>query len=72
MKRMLGVLMLVLVSVTAPRQAGAQSSPAEIAILKKKAAAGDALAQYNLGWRYESGEGVPQDNTEAIVLRARG
>ena len=42
MKRMLLLLMLVLISTATPRSAGAQSSPAEIAILKKKAAAGDA------------------------------
>ena len=66
MKRMLGVLMLVLVSITAPRQAGAQSSPAEIAILKKRAAAGDGKAQYNLGLMFDFGEGVPESKAEAV------
>ena len=27
---------------------------------------GDAVAQFNLGWTYSTGEGVPQDNTEAF------
>jgi len=67
MKRMLGVLMLVLLSTTAPRCVGAQTrSPAEIAILKKKAAAGDANAQSSLGYAYANGTGVPQDNAEAV------
>jgi len=49
MKRLLCVVMLVLLSTATPRHAGGQSSPAQIAILKKKAAAGDAIAQMNLG-----------------------
>ena len=66
MKRMLGVLMLVLVSMATPPSAGAQSSPAEIAILKKKAAAGDATAQLRLGTMYDRGRGVPEDKAEAV------
>jgi len=67
MKRLLGVLILVLVSTTAPRCVGAQAqSPAEIAILKKKAAAGDANAQGSLGYAFTVGRGVPQDNAEAV------
>jgi hypothetical protein len=27
---------------------------------------GDAVAQYNLGWMYDHGEGVPENNTEAM------
>ena len=27
---------------------------------------GDADAQYNLGWMYDEGQGVPQDNKEAV------
>ena len=44
----------------------ATGAPAKIAILKNKAAAGDANAQYELGVAYSKGEGVPQDNTEAV------
>ena len=67
MKRMLGMLVLVLLSTTAPRCVGAQAqSPAEIAILKKKAAAGDATAQNNLAFMYDNGTGVPEDKAEAV------
>ena len=66
MKRMLIVVMLVLVSMVTPRSAVGQSSPAEIAILKKKAAAGDASAQYSLGDMYSNGKGVPENKTEAV------
>ena len=66
MKRMLGVLMLVIISMATPRSADAQSSPAEIAILKKKAAAGDANAQYMLGLTYDLGQGVPENKAEAV------
>ena len=34
--------------------------------LKIKAESGDAIAQSMLGWSYSSGQGVPQDNTEAV------
>ena len=27
---------------------------------------GDAMAQTNLGWMYDNGEGVPEDDTEAV------
>ncbi len=65
MKRIFGVLMFVLLSTTAPRCVGAQTqSPAEIAVLKKKAAAGDAKSQGRLGYAYFNGEGVSQDKAE--------
>ena len=32
---------------------------------REKAEQGDAKAQYNLGWMYYKGEGVPQDDAEA-------
>lgn len=67
MKRLFGVLMLALLSTTAPRCIGAQAqSPAEIAVLKKKAAAGDAAAQVSLGDTYYLGEVVPKSMTEAV------
>ena len=45
------------------------SSPS--AVLKfedaqKKALNGDAKAQFQLGWMYSKGQGVPKDNTEAV------
>jgi uncharacterized protein len=40
-------------------------TPEEIEQLKKDAEQGDALAQYNLGRMYETGEGVPKDYKEA-------
>ena len=66
MKQMLIVVMLVLGSMATPRSADAQTSPAEMAILKKKAVARDALAQFNLGNAYYDGTGVPQNKTEAV------
>ena len=39
---------------------------AEAADLRKKAEAGDAAAQTNLGIKYAKGEGVPQDSKEAV------
>lgn len=37
-----------------------------------KAEQDDAEAQYNLAWRYLDGEGVPQDNKEAVKWFAKG
>jgi TPR repeat protein len=34
--------------------------------LEERAEAGDAEAQYNLGWMYSNGDGVPQDHKEAV------
>ena len=33
---------------------------------RKKAEQGDANAQFNLGWMYAIGDGVPKDSTEAV------
>jgi len=33
---------------------------------RKAAEQGVAIAQYNLGWMYENGEGVPQDDVESV------
>jgi hypothetical protein len=38
-----------------------------ITILKEQAASGDAVAQYYLGKAYETGKGVPQDNTQDAI-----
>ena len=38
----------------------------DIQALKARAEAGDAFAQYNLGYAYDLGEGVPQNHVEAI------
>ena len=35
--------------------------------LLTKAIAGDASAQFNLGWMYAYGRGVPKDDTEAVA-----
>ena len=44
-----------------------QGQPADFfAATKKAAESGDAIAQANLGWMYQSGEGVPQDYAEAM------
>ena len=66
MKRLLGILMLVLLSTTAVGCVGTQASSPDIAQLKKKAAAGNADAQTSLGVAYALGEGVPEDKAEAV------
>ena len=38
----------------------------EVAALRAKANAGDADAQFNLGFMYGTGRGVPQDDVEAV------
>jgi TPR repeat protein len=43
------------------------SSAQSIAELKKQAAAGDASAQFKLGFAYDSGNGVPKDQAEAVL-----
>ena len=42
-----------------------QAQTPEIDALRVRAEAGDAEAQYNLGFRYATGRGVPQDDAEA-------
>ena len=64
MKRMLGVLMLVLVSVATACEKPTPEQ--QLAKLKARAAAGNAAAQDSLGTMYDNGTGVPQDNTEAV------
>ena len=34
---------------------------------RQKAKSGDAAAQANLGYLYDTGEGVPKDSTEALT-----
>ena len=51
---------------TAPGQATSAVTAADFAATKKDAESGDAEAQYNLGLMYDNGEGVPQDNAEAV------
>jgi uncharacterized protein len=47
--------------------AGFAQAP-DFAEWRKKAEAGDADAQYNLGMKYLDGKGVPRDYTEAVNL----
>ena len=39
-----------------------------IEAIRTRANAGDADAQFGLGYMYETGEGVPQDDVEAVAL----
>ena len=41
--------------------------PNEMAALRMRANAGDARAQFNLGHAYRNGQGVPQDDAEAVL-----
>ncbi len=43
-----------------PRESG------EIAILRAKAESGNADAQNDLGWMLDTGDGVPEDDAEAV------
>ena len=42
-----------------------------IEALRSRANAGDADAQFSLGYMYETGEGVPQDAVEAVAWYRR-
>ena len=65
MKRLRGILMLVLLSTTAVGCVGTQASSPDIAQLKKRAAAGNADAQTTRGVAYDNGQGVPEDYIQA-------
>ena len=45
---------------------GAQAQTPEIDALRARAAQGDAAAQYDLGARYATGFGAPQDDAEGV------
>ena len=64
------VLVLVVVVVTlglvCSLPAHAQTPDETIAELRALAEQGDALAQFNLGRMYATGEGVPQDDAAAV------
>ena len=45
---------------------GCGQDPDPLTELRRQAEQGDASAQYNLGAMYENGEGVPQDDQEAL------
>jgi len=42
---------------------------ADVAALRRRAEQGDAQAQYDLGYAYDKGQGVPQDYVEAYKWR---
>ena len=60
--RIVAVAVLVALALCVPVQA---QTP-EIDALRVRAEAGDAEAQNNLGVMYANGEGVPQDDAEAV------
>ena len=64
-RRLLGGMLAVLrggaATVTEPTET------AEIANLSVKAILGYANAQYNLGLAYDNGQGVPQDDAQAVA-----
>ena len=59
-KALLFVLALAVIPV------GVDAQGTELAQLRALAEQGNAVAQYNLGFRYANGDGVPQDNAEAV------
>jgi len=58
--RMIPLAIVLLAALACP------AFPEDIRTLSKRAEGGDAMAQYNLGVEYASGQGVPQDYTEAV------
>ena len=72
-----GMLALLLVSGVACKQSSsvqapaqtepAPTAPADVAVLRVKANAGDADAQWLLGLAYADGQGVPQDYAQAAA-----
>ena len=63
-KALLFVLALAVIPV------GVDAQGTELAQLRALAEQGNAVAQYNLGVLYATGQGVPQDNAEAVQLVA--
>jgi TPR repeat protein len=66
-RRRLSVAFVVLVLLVSGAAWAQAPTPAEIAELRVQANAGDAVAQYNLGLMYATGEGVPQDDAQAVT-----
>ena len=64
--RWLGALGLMLSLVGLVCQ-GATSAQTPLSETQRRAEEGDVTAQYNLGVRYVSGRGVPQDDTQAMA-----
>jgi TPR repeat protein len=59
-------LLFVLALAVIPVGVDAQNPSADY--WRPRAEAGEAIAQYNLGVLYATGQGVPQDNAEAVQL----
>ena len=57
---------ITLVAVLVALAAGVQAQTPEIDALRARAEQGHADAQYNLGVRYRTGQGVPQHYAEAV------
>ena len=67
MRRLLGGVLAVLLVVGGVACKQSSTDTPEIAALSVKANAGDADAQYNLGASYYIGQGVPQDDAQAMA-----
>src|SRR3989442_15463719 len=52
-------------SPSSSKQEAASTTEKGLVELKKQADSGDAHAQFNLGWLYHDGRGVPQDYAQA-------
>src|SRR5215510_5509426 len=65
MKTTQGLLVVLAVCIAASG-AWAADQTASVATLKKRAAQGEVEAQFTLGVLYSKGEGVPQDEAEAL------
>jgi hypothetical protein len=58
--RMIPLAIVLLAALACP------AFPEDIRTLTKRAEGGDAIAHYNLGVEFASGQGVPRDYTEAV------
>jgi TPR repeat protein len=61
-----GVIVAVLLSASSAMAGGCTTPLLDAAACRSLAEQGDAIAQFDLGFLYEQGKGVPQDYAEAV------
>ena len=66
MGRVIGRLALCVLLLSGPAMTAAEDESMSLGEVRRLAEQGDASAQYNLGVRYDFGEGVPADAAEAV------
>lgn len=66
MNRFRRTLVVTFILLLLPTVVCAQRESAKVQEMRRKAEAGDAVAQYNLGVMYLKGDGVPKDAVQAV------